>query len=206
MIRDFRAGGAVVAFLGVGLIPPALVGGLEQERISELGIVILSLAAVLVLSGLVAIVLGRLRSEGLSRPAPVRAVILANLCFLAFCSLEVSDGLLRQGGRIFYWTTVLFVPALGLYCGVILAQRWAWWTARGFALIFVVWFSVFVLLIPFVEMRGSSGPVPWYGRVYMIGVSTIFASIAAYVFHALGRAETKTYFGMPEKASVTTLS
>lgn len=206
MTRELRDGGAVAAFLGLGLIPPALVGGLEQERISQPGIVTLSLAAVLVLTGLAAIVLGRMRSDGLSRPAPVRAIILANLCFLAFCSLEVSDGLIRQGGRVFYWTTVLFLPAFGLYCGIILAQRWAWWTARGFALLSVVWFGVFVLLIPFVELRGSTGPVPWYGRVYMIGVSTIFAGIAAYVFHALGRSETKNYFGMPKQASVTSLS
>jgi hypothetical protein len=193
-------------FLGGGLVPPALVAGLTQGQMSPLGIVVLSLAGVCVVLGLGAIVLGRLRSDRVPRPAPVRAVILANLFFLAFCTLEASDGLLRQEGRLFYWTSVLFLPALLLHFGVIFARRWAWWSARGSALLFVVWFSVFLLLIPFADLRSSGEPIPWFGRAYMIGVSLIFAGIAAYVFHALGRTETRGYFGMPRQQQVPTLS
>jgi prepilin signal peptidase PulO-like enzyme (type II secretory pathway) len=104
--------------------------------------------------------------------------------------------LVRRQGRIFYWTTVLFLPAVLLLTGVLLARCWAWWTARGVTAIFVLCFVGFIAMIPFGDLRGSEGPVPWWGRVYMMGVTLIFASVAAYVFRALGHSETKAYFGM----------
>jgi hypothetical protein len=200
MTRLLLAGGASTVMVGVGLIFPALVEWLEQGAISNLGVAVVSLAGVLVLCGLAAIHLGFRRWGGFSMPGPVRAMVTVNILFLAFCAVETSDGLLRQEGRIFYWTSVLFVPALLLHCGVLLAQRWAWWTARGVTAIFVLWFVGFIALIPFADLRGSDGPVPWWGRMYMVGLTLVFASISAYAFHALGRAEARNYFGMSRRA------
>ena len=39
-------------------------------------------------------------------------------------------------------------------------------------------------------------PVPWYGRVYMAGVTLTFAGVLAAAFRALGRPETRRYFGL----------
>jgi hypothetical protein len=196
MTRLLIAGGASTAMVGVGLIFPAVVAWREQGATSNLGVVIVSLAGVLAVCGLAAILLGFRRWSGVTMPAPVRAVVTGNILFVAFCALETSDRLLRQEGRIFYWTTVLFVPALLLLCGVILARRWAWWAARGLTAMFVLWLVGFMVLIPFADLRGNDGPVPWQGRIYMASVTLVFASISAYVFHALGRAAARDYFGM----------
>ena len=120
----------------------------------------------------------------------------ANLLSLAFCSLELTDGLLYHGGRIFYWTAVLFLPALAVLYGQVLAQPWSWWAARILAALAALWFVAFIAIIPFAHLRGPTGPTPWYGRLYMIGVTLVFASIAAYVFHSLGRSEARRYFGL----------
>ena len=51
-----------------------------------------------------------------------------------------------------------------------------------------------VAVIPFGGIRGPGGPVPWYGRVYMICVSLAFAAILAGAFRSLGRPEARDYF------------
>ena len=198
MTRCLLAGGASAILMGLALVVPAFVGRLEQGSYSELAVVVLSFAAVLVLGGLAAVLAASRGFPQGSIPAPVRAVILANMLFLAFCALEASDGLVRQQGRIFYWTTVLFLPALALLWGVVFARPWAWRAARGSAAFFVLWFAGFLLLIPFADLKRDGVPVPWHGRAYMIGVSLIFASIAGYVFRALGDLETKAYFRHPD--------
>jgi hypothetical protein len=126
----------------------------------------------------------------------VRAAVAANVFFLAFFALELSDRLVRQNGRIFYWTTFLFPPALLLFCGLLAARRWAWWIARGAFAFVALWFLGFVAVIPFANLSTEAGPVPWYGRLYMMGVSLAFAGILAGAFWALGRPETRTYFGL----------
>jgi hypothetical protein len=93
---------------------PALVTRLEQRASSALGVAAVLLAGVLVLCGSAAILIGFRRSRGATMPAPVRAVVTGNILLLAFCAMETSDRLLRQEGRIFYWTTLLFVPTLVL--------------------------------------------------------------------------------------------
>jgi len=128
-------------------------------------------------------------------PPSVRAVVAGNTLFLAFCALETSDGLLRQGGRFLYWTSIAFAPALWLHYGLVFARSWAWWTARGVASFFVLWFLGFTAIIPFADLRGSDGPVPWWGRLYMMGLSFVFASISACVFLALGRSDVRGFFG-----------
>lgn len=200
MTRLLLAGGASSVMLGVGLIFPAFVEWLGLGTVGRDGVVVVCVAAVLVLGGLTAIVFGLRGWRDVAMPAPVRAVVIGNILFLAFCALETSDGLLRQDGRTFYWTSVLFVPALVLHGGVILGQRWAWWAARGMAGLFVLWFVGFLAVIPFASLRGSDGPTPWWGRLYMMGLTLVFASIAAYAFRALGRTETREYFGMSGEA------
>jgi hypothetical protein len=204
MTRLLLAGGASSLLVGIGFLVPALVARLEERATSTLGVVVVLLAGSLVLCGAAAILLGFRRSRGVAMPAPVRAVVTGNILFLAFCAMETSDRLLRQEGRIFYWTTFLFVPTLLLLGGVLLAQRWAWWTMRAVTVVFTLWFVGFLGLIPFVDLHGNDGPPPWWGRIYVAGVTLMFASISAYVCHALGRAEARNYFGMSRRADSLT--
>ncbi|HJT79076.1 MAG TPA: hypothetical protein VJ739_17905 [Gemmataceae bacterium] len=196
MSRLLRAGGASTVLVGVGLSVPALVARWEGRGTPALGVVVVLLAGVLVLCGSAAILLGFRRPRGTTMPPPVRAVAAGNILLLAFCAMETSDRLLRQEGRIFYWTTFLLVPTLVLLGGVLLARRWAWWTARVVTAVFTLWFVGVLGLVPFADLRGNDGPVPWWGRLYMAGLTLLFAGISAYVFHALGRAEVRNYFGM----------
>ena len=183
--------------LGVGGSFPVIVGWLGGGGLSSLGMAALAVGIALIVVG-IGIVLGSLggvRRGGVLVPAPVRAVIAANLLFLAFCALELSDGLVYRHGRIFYWTTVLFVPALVVLYGQVLAQRWAWWVVRVAAIGAVLWFVGFMFLLPFVELKANGASVPWYGRLYMEGVTLVFAGIAGYAFYSLGSAEARRYFG-----------
>jgi hypothetical protein len=196
MTRQILVGGVLAAAAGVALIIPAIVGYLVRGFLDRLGIMVVSLGVFLILSGATALRCGFRKSSAPSIPAPVRAAITGNILFLSFFALEFSDGLIRQGGRVFYWTSVLFLPALLLLYGLVSARRWAWWTARGVAAILTLWFVGFLGVIPFADLRSGGEPVPSRGRVYMIGVTLILATIMAYVFRALGRAEARSYFGL----------
>jgi hypothetical protein len=196
MTRLFCAGGASSILVGVGLIVPALAARAETGDTSALAVAILALAGLLVVCGAAGILFGFRRTRAVAIPAPVRAVVAGNILFLAFCAMETSDRLLRQDGRIFYWTTLLFAPTLLLLAGVLMAQRWAWWTTRAMTAASTLWFVGFLAVIPFADLHGNDGPAPWWGRIYVAGVTLVFASISAYVFHALGRAEARNYFGM----------
>jgi hypothetical protein len=66
----------------------------------------------------------------------------------------------------------------------------------------VLWFLVWMVLIPFGDIRTEGGPVPWYGRVYMIGVSLVFAAILAGAYRSLGRPEARNYFRLPRSREV----
>jgi hypothetical protein len=100
----------------------------------------------------------------------------------------------RQDGRIVYWSTFLFLPALLLFYGLLTARPLAWWAFRGVAALGVVWFLGFVAAIPFVSLQREGVPVPWQGRAYMACVSAVFAGILAGAYWSLGRAETRDYF------------
>jgi len=156
--------------------------------------VVVSIAVLLIMGGGTMAIRAFRRSRNGDMPAPVRATTMATIIFLAFCGLEFSDGLIRQDGRVFYWTSVLFLPALALLYGLVAAQRWAWWTTRVVAVLAVVWFVAFTLMIPFADVRAEGVRVPWQGRLYMGAVSVMFASLAAYAFRALGRSEAREYF------------
>ena len=183
MARWLLAGGSAAALMGVALTVPVAAAYAESRPATAVGLGLLLAGANLSACGFAA---GLWQRRGPSMPSGVRAAITANILFLAFCALELSDRLVRQEGKVFYWTTLLFLPALILFYGLLWARGWGWWTTRGLAAIACLWFVVFVAVIPFADLRGEDGPVPWYGRVYMACVTLAFAGIAAGVYWSLG--------------------
>jgi xanthine/uracil/vitamin C permease (AzgA family) len=168
---------------------------MESGGQTTLGIGIVSAGCGLIACGVTAVLVGFRRRVASGMPSGVRAAVAANILFLAFCALELSDRLVRQDGKLFYWTTFLLPPALVLFCGLLAARRWAWWTSRVVAAVGVLWFVGFVALIPFLDLRGEGGPVPWYGRICMACVSLVFAGISAGALWSLGRRDARNYFG-----------
>jgi hypothetical protein len=200
MARLRIVSGLLGVSMGIGGMTPAIVRWLGAGAIDRAGCWVIAVALSLVVCGIAGIVSGfRVRdAESAALPSAVRAAIVCNVLFLAFCALEASDGLLRQGGRIMYWTTALFAPALVLLYGQVLAQRWAWWVARAVAAIAAVWFLGFIVLIPFANLQSAGQPVPWQGRLYMTAVSLVFASIAIHAFRSLGRTDARKHFGLTQ--------
>lgn len=198
MARPLLAGGLLTALLGVGLVLPVVAARLEGGAFTGLGLAVGAVGGGLLGCGAAALGAGGLRQRGPALPSGVRAAVAADGLFLAFFALELSDGLVRQDGRLVYWTNFLFPPALVLSYGLLAARRWAWWTSRALAAVGGLWFLGFVVVIPFADLRGPGGPVPWYGRVYMAGVSLVFAGIVAATFWSLGRPEARRYFGIGE--------
>jgi hypothetical protein len=192
--RYLLAGGSLAALMGAGLIPPVLVDRTESGAgQTTLGIGIVSVGYGLIVCGVMAVLVGFRQPVASGMPSGVRAAVAANIFILAFCALELSDRLMI--GKLFYWTTFLLPPALVVFCGLLAAQRWAWWTARVVAAVGVLWFVGFVALIPFVDLRGEGGPGPWYGRIVMACISLGFAGISAGAFWSLGRPDARNYFG-----------
>ncbi len=196
MTRWHLAGGGLAVVVGLASLLAAMVGWLEHGALSNLGVGVVVFDGILILSGLAALGFGLRRWQGFLMPAPVRAAVLGNLLFLGLFALEISDGLVRRGGVVHTMSSTLFPLALVLYCGLLLAQRWAWWTCRGLTAICAIWFLAFIAIIPFAYLQAGGEPTPWYGRIYMMAVSLTLASIMAYVFTALGRPEAKKYFGL----------
>lgn len=195
MTRFLVAGGSLAALMGTALILPVVVARIESGVLSRLGIGVISVGCSLVACGMTAVLASFRQRHGSGMPSGVRAAVAANVLFLAFFALEFSDRLVRQDGRIVYWTTFLFPPALLLFCGLLTARPWAWWTFRGAAALGTLWFLGFVAVIPFASLQGHGGvPVPWQGRVYMACVSLVFAGVLAGAFWSLGRPETRNYF------------
>lgn len=181
--------------MGVGLILPVVVNWLERVQLTGLDIGFIAAGCGLILCGPVALFLGfRRRGDGM--PSGVRAAVAANALILAFLALELSDRAVRQDGKMFYWTTFLLPPALVLFVGLVAAQRWSWWAARGAAALGVIWFLGFLVLIPFAPLQADGIPTPWYGRLYMAAVTLVFIGIFGGAFRALGQPETRSYFGI----------
>jgi hypothetical protein len=66
----------------------------------------------------------------------------------------------------------------------------------GASALFSLWFLGFSLVIPFADLHGEQGPVPWWGRLYMVGASLILAGILAAGFVTMGRPMARKYFGL----------
>lgn len=195
MARWLLAGGLSAALMGVGLAIPVIVAHAEMRSPTEFALALLLAAGMLGAAGITAVVAGLWQGSGPSMPSGVRAAVLANLVLLAFCALELSDRLVRQEGRVFYWTTFLFPPALATFYGLVSARWWAWWVCRVVTGVATLWFLAWVLLIPFADVRGEDGPVPWYGRVFMVSVCVAFAGVSTGAFWSLGHPTARSYFG-----------
>jgi hypothetical protein len=167
---------------------------LENGSLNALTIGVVCVGGILILGGLAAVLAGLCQWHGLIMPSAVRMAVTANILFLAFFALEISDGLVRRGGAIHPVSTTLFAPGVLLLYGLLSSRRWAWWVARGLSAVFALWFLGFIAVIPFADLHGEQGPVPWWGRVYMVGVSLILAGILAGAFAALGRPAARGYF------------
>ncbi len=196
MARLLLTNGLLAALMGVGVVVPVAAAWLESGTLTPLGLGVGSAGCGLITCGVTALLAGAFRPRGPSLPGGVRAAVAATVLFLAFFAFEFSDRLVRQGGRVVYWNAFLFLPTLLLFYGLLSARRWAWWTTRGLAGLSCLWFLAFVAVIPFADVRGEEGPVPWHGRVYMACVSLAFAGILAGAYWSLGRPEARGYFGL----------
>lgn len=194
MTRFFMPGGSLAALMGAGLMLPVVRARIESGAFSRVSLGVISAACILVACGVTAVLSGFRQRSRSRMPSGVRAAVAANALFLAFFALEFSDRLVLQNGDIFYWSTFLFLPALLLFCGLLMARPWAWWTFRGAAALGVLWFLGFVAVIPFAKLQSNGVPVPWQGRIYMVSVSLVFAGVLAGAFWSLGRPETRNYF------------
>ena len=192
--RFFVACGTLATLMGTALMLPVVAARIESGTVSPVAIGVIAVSCGLIACGITAVVVSLRQSHRSIMPSGVRSAVAANVLFLAFFALELSDRLVRQDGRIVYWSTFLFLPALLLFYGLLTARPLAWWTFRGVAALGVVWFLGFVAVIPFVKLQSRGLPVPWQGRVYMACVSVVFAGILAGAFWSLGRAETRNYF------------
>ena len=165
MARLLLAGGFLAALMGAALIPPVLVARLESGGLNTLGIGIVCVGCGLIAFGVTAVTVGFRRRVATGMPSGVRAAVTANVFFLAFFALELSDRLIRRDGKLFYWSTLLFPPALALFCGLLAAQPWAWRASRGAAALGVVWFLGFLARYPVCPLgdRRGAGPVAWAG-------------------------------------------
>jgi hypothetical protein len=182
--------------MGAALLPPVVMASWEGRELTRSGIGIVVAGCMLMACGMAAIAVGRRQRRRFTTPSGVRAAMAANAVFLAFFALELSDRLVRQDGRIFYWSTFLFVPAGLLFCGLLAAQRWAWWTCRSAFALGTLWFLGFLAVIPFAHLQTGGVSVPWYGRLYMAGVTLAFASILGCAYWSLGKLEARRYFGL----------
>jgi hypothetical protein len=179
----------------VALLLPLFPAWLEDGSLTGRAIGIVSLGGISIVCGLAAVVAGVRRWRGLIMPSAVRMAVTANILFLPFFALEISDGLVRRGGAIHPVSSALFAPTLLLLYGLLAARRWAWWLARGVSALVSLCFLGFIAVIPWADLHGEQGPVPWWGRLYMIGVSLVLGGILAGGFVALGRPAARSYFG-----------
>jgi hypothetical protein len=192
--RRFRPGGLLIA-IGMALILPVVAAWIEKGGLTAKGIGFLTAGCGLIASGAIVTAVG-FRQRTARMPSSVLAAVAANGLVLAFLALELSDRSVRQDGKLFYWTTFLLLPALLLYFGLVRARPWSWWVARGVAAIGVLWFLGFLVVLPFAPLQADGVPAPWYGRLYMAGVTVAFAAILAVAFRSLGCAESRSYFGL----------
>jgi hypothetical protein len=189
--------------VGAAAMAPPIVARLEEGTMTPARTAVLAVGGALVFGGLVAVIFSRRRSSDPTAPGGARAAIAAASLFLSLFALEISDGLTRRSGAIHMISASLFVPTAVVLCGLTTGRRWAWRIARAVAACFTLWFLGFAAVIPFADLKGAEGPVPWWGRLYMIAVSLALASVLIAAFRALGRPQTRQYFGVERQTAAT---
>lgn len=188
--------GWAVFFSALALVVPVVMGRLEDGLWTFARGAVLGAAGSLLAVGVALIWIGS-RQNSPPLPAGVRIALAANILFLAFFALELSDRIVRQEGRIGYWSTYLHLPTLALFGGLVAGRPWAWWTWRIVSALGVLWFAGFAVLVPFARLQSDGVPIPWYGRVYVMAVTLAFVAILTAAFRSLGRPETRIWFGLP---------
>lgn len=196
MTRLAIVGGALCLLMGVAWLLPIVAQWWWGVALSGTAWKSVWVGPALIVGGLALLTWGYRRPAGDRMPSPVRMAVIGNVLFLSFCALEFSDGLVRQDGRVFYWTSVLFLPAFVILYGLVRARRWAWWVTRVLTALCAIWFFGFAIVLPFADVRGNGVPVPPWGRAWMIGVTLVFLAVAVYVFRVLGYAQSRSYFGV----------
>lgn len=196
MLRFSLPAAAAALLMGVAALPPVILDTLERGGPTSIGILVTLIGCPLTVFGVTALVMGIRRTPVSNMPSGARIVATANVLFLAFFTLELSDLLVRQNGKMIYWTNFLFLPSLILFWGLLTTRRWAWWMARGIAALGVLWFLAFSLLIPFGNIQRDGVPASWEQRAYMICASLLFAGVLTCAFWSIGRLETRSYFGL----------
>src|SRR4051794_6574870 len=121
MSRIIPVSGLLAMASGAAWLIPALAAWLERGPLGGQDCAIASFGLVLILGGMTAVWWGFRELRLAAIPAPVRASIAGNGLFIAFFMLEFSDGFIRSGRSIFYWTSALFLPALVLFYGQLTA-------------------------------------------------------------------------------------
>jgi len=165
----------------------------EGRAFSNTALAVLSVSALLIFAGMSLLVMSY-RKIRAPLPSGARIAIVANALMISFCLLELGDRLVARQGQLVYWSTFLLLPALLLYAGLVLARPWAWRVARGAAALAVFWFLGFIAILPLADLRTEGVPVPWYGRIYMAGVSLFFAAVMAAAYRMLGQRDTTDFF------------
>lgn len=194
MKRIAFTGGILLISMGVTWLFPYIFEYLQGNSISSLGQNFIWVSPFFIAMGTISLWVSRNQKTQEKVPSTVRMTNTATILFLSFCSLEFSDGITRQDGRVFYWTSVLFLPFLVLLFGVITEKKWAWWIARGSSLLLALGFIVMIGAIPFGDLQKDGVPIGPLGRLWMVGVTSVFLSVTIAVFLALGRKDTIHYF------------
>lgn len=195
MKQRIRQSRLLVVLIGIALIVPVVAAWFERGGLTAIGIGFLATGCAFIAGGVIAMATGF--GQGVTgMPSGVRTAVIVNGLVLAFLALELSDRSVRQDGKLFYWTTFLLVPAVVLYFGLLRARPWSWWIARVVFAMGVVWFLVFLVFVPFAPLQANGVPAPWYGRIYVAGVTIAFAAILGAGFRSLGQHESRSYFGL----------
>lgn len=195
-------GGSLIALSGLAIFPPVVMARFEQQGLSKMGMAAGAIGFAMIVIGLLLVQRGRKNATEEAMPSAVRMAVTGIAILAVFFALELCDRLVRQDGRIFYWSTFLLPPVLLLYAGLLARQRWAWWISRGFTGFAMLWFAGFIVVVPFAPLEADGVPAPWYGRVYVAGVSLAFAVIFALAWRSLAKPETRAYFGIRSPANL----
>lgn len=181
--------------MGLAVWPPILLDSMQREATSSMAVGVASVGCLLIVTGLVGLISSCVGNRSANTlPSGARLILTANILFLAFFSLECSDLLVRQNGKVLYWTNGLFLPAIILFWGLLRTQSWAWWMSRIISGLGVLWFLGFAMLIPFGDIRRNGVPAPFEARLTMICASLGFAAVLMCAFFAIGHPATRSYF------------
>ena len=201
MERAIPPVGWLAVMMGAASVFPVIVARMETGATSGSGVGFIVTGCCLIMCGSIVLITG-FRRRSASMPSGVRAAVAANTFFLAFLALELSDRSVRQGGKLFYWTTFLLPPALMLYYGLVSGRRWSWWIARTVVALGVLWFLGFLVIIPFAPLRANGVLAPWHARVYVACVTIVFVLILTVAFRSLGSQEARSYFRIVQRWGV----